>query len=91
MSELKPCEICGDSECEDAAIQYYIDRCHEAEAALKEKDAEVVRLLHWVDTQCRTIDFLRTQLRYIISNSALCTGCLASLFAELALKEEEEK
>jgi hypothetical protein len=44
MSERKPCEICGDSDCEDAAIQYYIDKWQEAEALLRYREAEIVRL-----------------------------------------------
>jgi hypothetical protein len=97
MSELKPCEICGDSECEDAAIQYYIDKWQEAEAFLLYREAEIQRLLRWQADACVRIDALGDKirkredyLRQIAANSALCMGCSASWIAELALKEESE-
>jgi hypothetical protein len=96
MSERKPCEICGDSDCEDAAIQYYIDKWQEAEAFLLYREAEIQRLIRGQAAMYERIDALGEKirkredyLRQIAANSELCMGCSASRIAEFALKEEE--
>lgn len=58
----EPCEICGDTECEDSILQYYIDQCREAEDIIEDKEAEIHRLANWIAAQCDTIDKLREAL-----------------------------